>query len=273
MKNLFANLLGPKKTYTYYMEQGAQAVQNEQHQEAEKQYARALEMAEEAKAHREVALCSMALARINEHMDKLAVAETHYRKGYQTHEESEEFEDAAQALLAMGRLYYKQRRYPDAEQVLQYAMAIYQKQFGNHYVGIADAANTLADCMMGRNSYEEAEKLLMRAVSIDEDAKGNSSPVLGYELHRLAICFEKQNKNSDAEYNYKRSLEVFEKNRPTLTRAVAHQTAAAYHDYGKYLTKAGKAADAKNAYGKAMELAEKFTGYLEEADLAEKLRA
>jgi tetratricopeptide (TPR) repeat protein len=271
--NLFSKLLGPKKTPAFYLEQGEKALQNEKYQEAEKEFHRALEMAEEAKAHREVALASMALARINEHLDKLAVAETHYRKGYQTHEESEEFEDAAQALLAMGRLYYKQRRYPDAEQVLQYAMAIYQQQFGHHYVGIADAANTLSDCLMGRNGYAEAEKILMRAVSIDETAKGESHPVLGCEYHKLGVCCDKQEKNSDAEYNFKRGIEIFEKNRPSFTKPVAHQAAAAYHDYGKFLQKSAKPADAKNAFAKAMELAEQYPGYLDEGDLAQRLNA
>lgn len=271
--NLFSKLLGPKKTYSYYMEQGEKALRNEQYQEAEKEYHRGLELAEEAKAHREVALCSMALARINEQLDKLAVAETHYRKGYQTHEESEEYDDAAKALLALGRLYYKQRRYPDAEQVLQYGMAIYQQQFGHHYEGIADAANTLADCFMGRNSFAEAEKLLIRAVNIDETAKGDTNPILGCELHKLAICFDKQGKNGDAEYNFKRAADVFEKNRAGFTRPVAHQAAACYHDLGKFLEKLNKPAEAKNAYTKAMELAEQYPGYLEEADLAQRLRA
>lgn len=273
MKNLFAKLLGPKKTYTYYMEQGAQALQNGNYQEAEKEYARALELAEEAKAHREVALSSIALARIAEATDKLAIAETHYRKGYQTHEESEEFDDAAKALLAMGRLYYKQRRYPDAEQVLQYALAIYQQQFGSHYEGIADAANTLADCLMGRNSWDEAEKILMRAVSIDENAKGKTSPMVGMEFHKLGVCCDKQAKDSDAAYNFKRAVEVFEANRASLNREDAHKATACYHDYGRHLARLGKTADAKLAFGKAVELAEQYPGYLDEADLHEKLKA
>jgi tetratricopeptide (TPR) repeat protein len=273
MKNLFAKLLGPKKTFTYYMEQGAQALQNGNLQEAEKEYVKALEMAEEAKAHHEVALSSMALARIAEQMDKLAVAETHYRKGYQTHEENEEFDEAAKALLAMGRLYYKQRRYPDAEQVLQYALAIYQQQFGTRYEGIADAANTLADCLMGRNSWDEAEKILMRAVSIDEEAKGKTNPIVGMELHKLAVCFDKQGKDGDASYNFKRAVEVFEANRATLDRDAAHKAAACYHDYGRHLSRLGKAPDAKSAYTKAMELAEQYPGYLDEGELHQQLKA
>jgi tetratricopeptide (TPR) repeat protein len=273
MKNLFAKILGPKKTYSYFMEQGEKALQNQQWQEAEKEYARGLEMAEEAKAHREVALCSMALARVNERLDKLAVAETHYRKAYQTHEENEEFEEAGACLLALGRLYCRQRRYPDAEQVLQYAMAIYQRQFGHHYEGIADAATTLADCMMGRNSYAEAEKLLMRAVSIDETARGEGHPNLANELHKLAVCFDKQNKDSDAEYNFKRATSAFEKNRASVTPDTAHRATACYHDYGRFLSRLGKPAEAKAAYTKAMELAEQYPGYMDEGDLAEKLRA
>jgi tetratricopeptide (TPR) repeat protein len=273
MKNLFAKLLGPKKTYTHYIEQGAQALQNGNYQEAEKEYTKALEMAEEAKAHKEVAVAAMALGRINEAMDKLAVAETHYRKGYSTHEENEEYDDAAKGLLALGRLYYKQRRYPDAEQVLQYALAIYQQQFGSHYEGIADAANTLADCLMGRNSWDEAEKILIRAVSIDEDSKGKTNPIVGMEYHKLGVCADKQSKDSDAAYNFKRAMEVFDANKSSFDRDSAHKATACYHDYGRHLTRLGKAAEAKSAYTKAMELAEQYPGYLDEGDLHDKLKA
>lgn len=274
MKKLFemvGGLLGPKKTHAYFMEQGAKAVENEQWSEAEKEYSRALEMAEEAKAHTEIAQISLQLARINERLDKLAVAEPHYRKAYQTHEESEEFNDAAQCLVLLGRLYYKQRRYPDAEQVLQYAMAIYQQQFGQHYEGIAEAATTLADCLIGRSNYAEAEKLLLRAVNIDETSKGDNNLVLATEVHKLALCFDKQDKDGDASYNYKRAIGIYEKNAASLTRQQAHQACACYHDFARHYLKLNKSADARPLLDRASALCEEHPGYLDEADVAEKL--
>lgn len=273
MKKLFEMLLGPKKTHAHFMEQGAQSLENGQRTEAERHYVRALEIAEEAKAHTAIAQISLQLARINEQNDKLAVAETHYRRAYTTHEESEEFEDAGKCLVLLGRLYYKQRRYPDAEKVLEYAMAIYQSQFGSHYQGIAEAAVALADCLMGRNMFAEAEKLLLRASSIDQDAKGPDSPVVAEELHKLAVCCDKQNKDGDAEYNFKRAVAIYEKHNSSLTRELAHQVCACYHDFGRHCLKVGKNGEAKPLLERASQLCESHPGYLDEADLAEKTAA
>lgn len=272
MKNLFEKLLGPKKTYAHFMDEGAKAVENEQFSEAEKNYTKALEMAEEAKAHTAIAQISLALARINERLDKLAVAEGHYRRAYQTHEESEEFDDAARCLIFLGRLYYKQRRYPDAEQVLHYALAIYQQQYGQHYEGIAEAAVTLADCMMGQNSYEEAEKLLMRAISIDE-RKGEDHPALARQLHKLAVCLDKQQKDGDAAKHFAKAVEIYKKQEATFNKEVAHDACYCYHDFARHYLRLGKSTDARPLLEKAMELAEKHPGYLDEADLAEKTAA
>lgn len=270
---MVGGLLGPKKTYTYFMEQGALAFDNEQYSESEREYARALEMAEEAKAHTQIAQCSLRLAVICERLDKLALAEPHYRRAYTTHEESEEFDEAAQALVMLGALYYKQRRFPDAEQVLQYALAMYQQQFGTHYAGIAEAATTLANCVMGRQGYAEAEKLLIRAISIDETAKGDFHTTLANEVHKLAVCFDKQNKDSDAVYNFKRATEIYSKNEADFSRRIAHQACECHHDFARHYLKVGKNTEAQSMFKRAMELAEKHPGYLDEADLAEKTGA
>lgn len=271
MKRLFEMVGGmlSKKTHTQHMEAGAKDMASRDLAEAEKHYGKALEMAEELKDHEAVARCALQLAVINEENDKLAVAETYYRKAYSTFEENEEFEEAAKGLLLMGRLYYKQKRVPDAEQVLQYAMAIYQQQFGAYYYGIAEAANCLADVAMFRNNYSEAEKLLVRAISIDETQKGWEDPIVAAELHKLALCFEKQDKPKEAVESYKKSVKIYDKHASSFDKKTAHAACACFHNFGLLLKKQGQDAEAKATLAKATKLAEDYPGYLEEAELIE----
>lgn len=272
MKRLFemvGDILGPKKGHPHFMALGGQAFNNGNYMDAEKEYARALETALEMRAHDDVAEISTKLGQIYERTDRLAVAETHYRRAHQTEEDSEHFEQSAKILVMLGRLYQKMRRLPDAEQVLNYSMAIYQQQFGANHAGIADAATTLADCYLDRNSYAEAERLLLRAISIDEIERGEGDPLVAEGTHKLAISLAGQNKDGDAEKAFKKAVRAFEKNAASYDKQTAHKACACYHDFVRFYTKKSRNADARPLVTKAMELAESYPGYLDEADLAE----
>jgi tetratricopeptide (TPR) repeat protein len=276
MKRLFemvGEFLGSKKTPEQYMELGAKALAEGDYSDAEREYGKALEVAEEARAHDAVAAASTKLAIIYEETDRLAVAETHYRKAFQTEEDSEHFEEAARLLIMLGKLYHKMRRMPDAEQVLQYAMSIYQQHYTAQHPGVASAAITLAECYLDRKSYAEAEKLLLRAIAIDERDKGSSHPVVAASNHKLALCLAEQNRAAEAETAFRQAADAFEKNKATLDKPTAHQACACYHDFGRFYLKSGKTNQAKPVLLKGMELAEQYPGYLDEADLAEKSMA
>lgn len=272
MKRLFdmvGGLLG-KRTHAYYMEQGANAVANDDLPLAEREYAKALELATEAKAHDDVAEISKQLANICVRSDKLAVAEGHYKRAYQTHEDSEQHEAAAEMLIAMGKLYYKQRRLPDAEQVLQYAMAVYQAQYGNNAAGIAVAASTLADCYLDKNQYAEAEKLLTRALEI-EDARNQGEELnAAITRYKLGIAAGGQGKDAEAEAYFKKASEIFAKQQGLFDRKTAHEACACYHKFGEFYIQRGKKQQAQPLLKQAMQWAEAHPGYLDEADLVDK---
>ena len=276
MKRLFemvGGLLGPKKTHIYYMEQGAAAIESADYQTAEREYLRALELAEEARKHDDIAKISLQLGYICEHQDRLAVAETHYRKAYQTEEDSEHYEEAANALVVLGKLYHKMRRMPDAEQVLQYAMSIFQQHLNPQHRGVADAAVTLADCYLDRKSYAEAEKLLLRAIAIDTAEKGADDPAVAVCVHKLALALAGQSKEKEAERSFQQAVGAFDKMKSSMNKETAHKACACYHDFGRFYLQRQRQGDAKPFLSRGLALAEEFPGYLDEADLADKCSA
>ncbi len=276
MKRLFdmvGDLLGAKKPYTHYMEQGSKALGEHAYVEAEKEYLRALEGAEEVRKHDDIAAISLQLGIICERLDKLAVAETYYRKAYQTEEDSEKHAEAAEILVMMGRLYHKMRRMPDAEQVLQYAMSIYQQQFTANHPGIAEAAICLAQFYMDKKSYSEAEKLLMRAIAIEEQEKGSNNVEVAAATKMLAISFDFQDKDEEAEKSFQHAIQAYESCRDSFDKPTAHDACACYHDYARFLLRRGKEQDARPMLKSGLDLADAYPGYLDEADLADKYAA
>lgn len=273
LMDLVGGLLGPKKTHSHFMESGARALAEGDYQQAEKDYSKALELAEEIKAHDAVAEIYLALATITEHLDRLAVAEGHYRKAYQTYEDNEDFSNAAHCLMELGALYYKQRRLPDAQQVLEYAIAIYQQHFGSNHPGIAESATVLADCLMAERSYAEAEKSISRAIAIDENRRAENDPARASKLHKLGLCYDHQNKDAEAEATYQKAIAFYKLASADFTKVTAHQACACYHDLSRFYLSRNKPNQAAPYLNEAMRLADQYPGYLDEADLADKTAA
>lgn len=270
MKHLFSAVgsLLAKKTHGYYMDLGARALSADNLPEAEKNYTRALELAEEAKAHDAVAEISKQLGFVCQKLDKLAVAETHFRRAYQSHEDSDQYAASADCLMLLGSLYQKQRRFPDAEQVLQYAMSIHQSHFGNQAPGIVKAASCLAECYLSRGSFAEAEKLLTRAIEIEESKAGDKAQ-LAVDNYMLALAYAGQAKGQAAEAAFNKAGQLFDRLTESSTAELAHKACACWHHLGKFLCDAGRSKEAVFALDKALSLAEQFPGYLDEADLAD----
>jgi tetratricopeptide (TPR) repeat protein len=172
-------------------------------------------------------------------------------------------------LLLMGKLYHKQRRLPDAEQVLQYAMSVYQSQFGNHAEGIGRAASCLADCYLDRNQFAEAEKLLRRAAEIADARNTADDTNAAVTFYKIGIASAGQKNDKDAEAAFKKAADVFTKRESTFDKKAAHDACACYHQFAKFYLARGQRAQARPLLDKATKLAEAYPGYLDEADLAD----
>jgi tetratricopeptide (TPR) repeat protein len=270
MKHLLGMVGGllAKKTPAFYIDQGEKSLAAGNLAQAEKDFSKALELAEESKAYDAVALSSRQLGSICESLDKLAVAETHFRKAYQTHEDSEQHQASADCLMLLGKLYHKQRRFPDAEQVLQYAMAIHQSHFGQRAPGIAKAASCLAESYLARGNFQEAEKLLSRAVEIEEGL-GQDPRQLAIDTFGLASAYAGQSKDKEAIAAFEKAGKYFDQVSAEFDAGLAHKACACWHHFGKFLAQRDKKQQAMAALQKASTFADQFPGYLEEADLAE----
>lgn len=275
MKQLFSwvgELLGPRKNVDYFLETAAKQADDGNHDEAEKLYRRALEMAEEAKDHESVASAAYGLARVCEAQDKFAVADTYYRQAYQSWEDSEEHERTAQCLVSLGKLYIKQRRLSDAENVFHYAVRIYQQQHGNEAVSVAEVCSLLADCCLQERSYREAQNLLNRAVQIYEKSYDSNHPVLAENLYNLARSYYLENDHETAERLFQRALDIFDSDSNDNFTKYAHVVCSCCHEFGRSLQQRGKKEQALALLKRARDIADQFPGYLNEAELVDEYK-
>jgi tetratricopeptide (TPR) repeat protein len=274
MKRIFdlvGDLLNPKKTARQFLESARQLRADEEITQAEKEYERALEIALETKDHDSVAEASFELAGVCQRLDKIAVAETHLRRAYQTWEDSEEWEHSANCLTELGKLYMAQHRLPDAEKMLQYSLAIYQQQFGGEHANLANTVGYLGDCYLKMKSYADAEKPLLRAVESAEKQEGSDNPAVALWLHKLGNCYSFQEKPQEAEKTYKRAVAIYEQNKSSETKDSALSVCACYHDFGRFYIGQKRKDEGRKLLKQAMEIAQGFPGYLGEADLADDL--
>jgi tetratricopeptide (TPR) repeat protein len=270
MKQLFG-WLGAKKTAGTYVEAGLKALGEEDYNTAEKHFAKALEMAEEAKDYDNIAISSEKLGDICFRQGKNAVAETHYRKAYRTHEDSEDFDETAGCLIKLGEVYRKMARTPEAEQVFHYAMQIYQQHFGAEDQRVARAASCLASSSVDQKLWEEAGKLYERAAKIYKAQLGSDHYHSADAVANMALCYANCKDFANALKHFQEATEVYTRIGADQDGATAHSVCLCYHEYGRTYLAQNKSQDARPHLQKAMEIADRFPGYLNEGDLADDL--
>lgn len=271
MKQLFG-WLGAKKTAASYVEAGLKALSEEDYNSAEKHFAKALEMAEEAKDYDNIAISSEKLGDLCARQGKNAVAEIHYRKAYRTHEDSEDFEETAECLIKLGEVYRKMSRTPEAEQIFHYAMQIYQQHFGAEDQRVARAASCLASTSLDQKLWEEASKLYERAAKIYKAQLGGDHHHSADAVASIALCHANRQDYASAIKHFQEATEVYARIGADQDGARAHSVCSCYHEYGRIFLAQSKLQEARQHLQKAMEIADQFPGYLNEGDLAEDLK-
>jgi tetratricopeptide (TPR) repeat protein len=119
--------------------------------------------------------------------------------------------DVASVLNGFGYLYYRQKRYAEAEPLYKRALEIRDKAFGPDTLDLAWSLFNLGDVYRDQDRYAEAEPLFKRALDIRERALGPDHPDVANVLNRLGnLCYD-QDRYAEAEPFYKRSIAIFEK--------------------------------------------------------------
>jgi tetratricopeptide (TPR) repeat protein len=95
---------------------------------------------------------------------------------------------------------------PEAEPLLQRALAVREKALGPDHPDVAVALNDLALLYERQGRYADAEPLYKRALAINEKGLGPDHPVVATYLNNLAELYRAQGRYADAEQMQNRSF-------------------------------------------------------------------
>lgn len=263
--NLFG-FLGKKKDTAHFLESGQEALQSGRLDEAEKNFAKALELAETKKDYTNMGVSTFNLGVVAERQGKIAIAENHFSKAFRYHQDMDEWEAAADCLLRLGIVCFKQRRLGEATQIFGTAQKYYQDESENH-PGISQALVWLAKSCMEEKQFAMSEKHARNAVASTESQRGTDDISLAAMWTLVARCCVAQNKTDEAETAFKTALAIYDKDQSNGNDQFLDRCGC-LHAYGQLLVKQNKSAEAKEVLQQASKICEEVPGYLEEAELA-----
>lgn len=255
-----------KKDAAFYVESGETALAAGQFDEAEKCFAKAIELAEEKKEYKPIGTATLRLGEIAERQDKIAIAEKQFTKAFRHHQDLEEDEDAAKCLMKLGIVIFKQRRLGESTQLFGTAQKFFQDVDPNH-TGVAESLMWLSKSCMGEKHFPMAEKHARTAIGFVE-TRSSDDEMLAELWTLTGQCCVEQNKNAEAEEAFKKAVSIYDKH---LSTAKQLELCSCLHAYGRHLTKQNKKSQAKEVMQRASKICQDTPGYLEEAELASDL--
>ncbi|HEY9783793.1 MAG TPA: tetratricopeptide repeat protein [Candidatus Obscuribacterales bacterium] len=268
MKGLFS-FLGPKKDAKYYVGTGDEQLEKGQLEQAEKLFAKALELAEESKDYDSEVIARFKLGAVAESQNRLAVAETHYNKAFRYFQDGEEWMQAADCLMRLGKICYRQRRLSEATQLFGYAQKYFEDEKADPAL-ISQALDWLGTCCMEERNFAMAEKHLRSSIARAVEASSGDDTLIS-KWKRIGVCCAEQGKEVEAQEAFKSCLSIYEKKGDDVLHAEAIEVCSCLHEYGRLLLRGGKKEKAKDLLARAEKLCEAYPGYLQEAELADEL--
>lgn len=260
-----SEVLGTKKV-DQWVEQANESAAEGDYAYAEKCYARALEMAEETKNYHFIAIAAYGAAVACEKQNKNVTAEKHYTKAFRTWEDSEEWEQCAEALEELARLLRSQRRLSEAEGLHKYALKILQEKFQPDDIKVIESSRKLSQCLIEKKAFGEAEGVLTKLISQTEKSP-HSPTFVPHALCDLARCYVEQGREADAEGAFARALELYDKLEDFSVDNSGVKAVGCAHEYARCLMRQNKTDPAKSIYSRALALADAHPGYLGEGEL------
>jgi tetratricopeptide (TPR) repeat protein len=148
------------------------------------------------------------------------------------------FPEAAQLLHKAGKHLSDRGQYPEAEQFLTKALAIYKQSLEKaEHPDIAANLNDLGELYRLRGRYTQAEQTHKQALTIREHILEPTHPDIATSLHNLARAYHRQGLYSKAEPLYQRALSIREETlgqeHPDTTMSF-HDLAFLYQDQSLY---------------------------------------
>ncbi len=169
---------------------------------------------------------------------------------------SQESTSSAEILNALALLYYVQRKYEEAETLINKSLKILKQQLGENHPNIATSLNNLANLYQSQGKYTEAKPLYWRSLAISEKRLGEKASDIAISLNNLANLYQSQGRYIEAEPLYRRSLAIKEKQLGEDDPSVAttlNNLAELYQAQGKYV-------EAEPLYLRSLAIMEKQLG-------------
>jgi CHAT domain-containing protein/Tfp pilus assembly protein PilF len=167
-----------------------------------------------------------------------------------------EHRDVADAINALGALYFHKGEYAKAEPLYLMALAIREKALGPEHPTVAHTLYNLAFLYKDKGDLAKAEQGFQRALAIKEKALGPEHPLVGDSLNGLALTHYRKGDYAKAEHGYLRALAIKEKalgpQHPGVAQ-ILNNLATLYYEIGDYVK-------AEQDFQRALNIKEKALG-------------
>jgi len=175
-----------------------------------------------------------------------------------------QYEDAEQAaqealvrlLNRVGQYLTARARYQEAEPLLQRALALAQRVWGEMHPQTAASLSALASLSERQGKYAQAEQLYDRALAIRENYVGSEQAETASSLNQLALLYAREGKYAEAEPLLERALSLREK----LLGAMHPATATSLNTLAYLYEQQGKYEQAEPLYRRALFIREQQLG-------------
>lgn len=158
--------------------------------------------------------------------------------------------------LELGAVAAAQAKYPQAEALLDRAMASFRMAAGEEHPDFARAMGTLAGVLSMKGDYVDAENMLRRTLDLYKRVRGPKHPDYAATLHSLAGVLSKQGRYAEAKDLYRRALKLKE-----LALTPQHPDyGAALHALAGVLSRQGEHAEAVKLLRRALTIFENSLG-------------
>jgi len=162
----------------------------------------------------------------------------------------------ASVLNTLGKLYYRQAKFAEAEPPFKRALEIREKTLGPHHPDVAISLSNLGNLYEEQARYAEAEPLYKQALEIQEKILSPDHPKVASSLNNLGILYWQQGRYVEAEPLYKRALKIREK-----ALGPDHpDVASSLNTLGNLYWSKGGYVEAEPLYKRALKIREKALG-------------
>ena len=147
------------------------------------------------------------------------------------------FAEAAALLQRAGNYQHRRGQYPQAERLLQQALALAEQMPGMDDLALADILHVLATIYWNQGRHAQAEPLTRRALTIRERILGTDHPSVADCYNHLGIIAVRQDRFAEAEAMYRRALAIYKHSLGAGHLLYANPLAnlgLVYHHRGRY---------------------------------------